>query len=172
MRLYAALPQSQSLASSHASAQEYRVYEASNKLTYRTQRVELRFLADVSSSGNLAAQTLSKLKKRSPAASAADAGTNEDVERKQKALQAANSMRVEDYARYTHNATVLKQWGDDFVLEVPDDKGDPPTEEGRARDCARCKVSYIVKAVLSDVEQKACVHHWVDTYTHALLVES
>ena len=81
-------------------------------------------------------------------------------------------MRVEDFARYTHNATVLKQWGDDFVLEVPDDKGDPPTEEGRARDCARCKVSYIVKAVLSDVEQKACVHHWVDTYTHAPLVES
>ncbi|GAA5858116.1 hypothetical protein JCM1840_001049 [Sporobolomyces johnsonii] len=133
------------LASQHALKQEQTLYTRSTKATYR----------------NACISALARLKKRSPARSADDAGTIEDeAERSTKqAEEKEGRLTRERVEQFVHNDETLAKFG--YVLEVPDGLGgDKVTEVGSVRKCDRCGKEFTVKGELNETDRQACQYHY------------
>ncbi|GAA5973943.1 hypothetical protein JCM21900_006823 [Sporobolomyces salmonicolor] len=134
-----------SLASQHALKQEQTLYARSTKATYR----------------NACISALARLKKRSPARSADDAGTIEDeAERSTKqAEEKEGRLTRERVDKFLHDEETLAKFG--YMLEVPDGLGgDNVTEVGNVRKCDRCGKEFTVKEELNETDRQACQYHY------------
>ncbi|KAM0791273.1 hypothetical protein ACM66B_005749 [Microbotryomycetes sp. NB124-2] len=146
--LYAALPdqaRALQLASRDAKQQEQNLYDRTTKVTYR----------------NGVISALARLKKRSPAKTAEDTGTLEQVDErlKQEEERERNRLTRDKVKEFVHDKDTLKIF--EYVVDVPAGRGGTqPTEEGNVRKCDRCGTEFVVKADLGEVELTACSFHW------------
>lgn len=110
---------------------------------------------------NACIQAIARLKKRVPALDASDTGTLEDYDQrlKEEAEASRSHLTVKKASRLTMDrAAMLAQ---DFVVDLPPGKGgNIPTEEGGTKKCERCGTDFIVHGAMSEIEARACTHHW------------
>ncbi|GAA6062967.1 hypothetical protein JCM10212_005726 [Sporobolomyces blumeae] len=133
------------LASRDALAQEASLYARSTKTTYR----------------NACISALARLKKRPPARSSHDAGTIEqDAERQaQRARDEEGRLTRARTEGFVHDRATLERFG--YMLDVPEGPGgDQITEQGKVRNCDRCKKEFVVQAELSPADKEACAYHF------------
>ncbi|RUP51321.1 hypothetical protein BC936DRAFT_148766 [Jimgerdemannia flammicorona] len=155
VRIYTphALASDLTLATVHALRQESAVHAASGPATYK----------------NLAANTLTRLKRRAPACDALDIGidgeylppgaspaegTGPDL-----GNAATYPVRAQNAARYVLTVAQMEQMG--YPIQVTDVATVERAEEdeGKIKPCDRCGREYTVKAVLREGDLVACVYH-------------